>query len=203
VRQQIVGMRMENTRNRITPHFIYNALSHEMLAQMEGRKVDLNALTQLLRRGVEQSDMLETTLAEELTFVDYYVDIERQQMPMALFYQKEIGSDVDPQTVLLPAMTIQIFVENAIKHGLKRQGGILTVRAGRQGDATLVEVIDNGQGLGASYQEHTGMRVVRQTIQMLNERNQQQITFGIGNIPDGCRSWLLIPDNFNYNIEKI
>ena len=174
-----------------------------MLAQMEGRKVDLNALTQLLRRGVEQADMLETTLAEELTFVDYYVDIERQQMPMALFYQKEIGSDVDPQTVLLPAMTIQIFVENAIKHGLKRQGGILTVRAGRQGDATLVEVIDNGQGLGASYQEHTGMRVVRQTIQMLNERNQQQITFGIGNIPDGCRSWLLIPDNFNYNIEKI
>ena len=203
VRQQIVGMRMENTRNRITPHFIYNALSHEMLAQMEGRKVDLNALTQLLRRGVEQADMLETTLAEELTFVDYYVDIERQQMPMALFYQKEIGSDVDPQTVLLPAMTIQIFVENAIKHGLKRQGGILTVRAGRQGDATLVEVIDNGQGLGASYQEHTGMRVVRQTIQMLTERNQQQITFGIGNIPDGCRSWLLIPDNFNYNIEKI
>ena len=203
VRQQIMGMRMENTRNRITPHFIYNALTHEMLAQMEGRKVDLNALTQLLRRGVEQADMLETTLAEELTFVDYYVDIERQQMPMALFYQKEIGSDVDPQTVLLPAMTIQIFVENAIKHGLKRQGGILTVRVGRQGDATLVEVIDNGQGLGASYQEHTGMRVVRQTIQMLNERNQQQITFGIGNIPDGCRSWLLIPDNFNYNIEKI
>lgn len=203
VRQQIMGMRMENTRNRITPHFIYNALTHEMLAQMEGRTVNLEALTQLLRRGVEQSDMLETTLAEELTFVDYYVDIERQQMPMALFYQKEIGSDVDPQTVLLPAMTIQIFVENAIKHGLKRQGGILTVRVGRQGDATLVEVIDNGQGLGASYQEHTGMRVVRQTIQMLNERNQQQITFGIGNIPDGCRSWLLIPDNFNYNIEKI
>lgn len=203
VRQQIMGMRMENTRNRITPHFIYNALTHEMLAQMEGRKVNLEALTQLLRRGVEQADMLETTLAEELTFVDYYVDIERQQMPMALLYQKEIGSDVDPQTVLLPAMTIQIFVENAIKHGLKRQGGILTVRAGRQGDATLVEVIDNGQGLGASYQEHTGMRVVRQTIQMLNERNQQQITFGIGNIPDGCRSWLLIPNNFNYNIEKI
>ena len=84
-------MRMENTRNRITPHFIYNALTHEMLAQMEGRKVDLNALTQLLRRGVEQADMLETTLEEELTFVDYYVDIERQQMPITLFYQKEIG----------------------------------------------------------------------------------------------------------------
>ena len=203
VRQQIVGMRMENTRNRITPHFIYNALTHEMLAQMEGRKVDLSALTQLLRRGVEQADMLETTLEEELTFVDYYVDIERQQMPITLFYQKEIDSDVNPQAVRLPAMTIQIFVENAIKHGLKRQGGLLTIRASRQDNATLVEVLDNGQGLDSSYQEHTGMRVVRQTIQMLNEHNHQQITFGIGNLKQGCRSWLLLPDEYNYNIAKI
>ena len=203
VRQQIVGMRMENTRNRITPHFIYNALTHEMLAQMEGRKVDLSALTQLLRRGVEQADMLETTLEEELTFVDYYVDIERQQMPVTLFYQKELDSDVNPQAVLLPAMTIQIFVENAIKHGLKRQGGMLTIRASRQDNATLVEVLDNGQGLDSSYQEHTGMRVVRQTIQMLNEHNHQQITFGIGNLKQGCRSWLLLPDDYNYNIAKI
>ena len=203
VRQQIMGMRMENTRNRITPHFIYNALTHEMLAQMEGRKVDLNALTQLLRRGVEQADMLETTLEEELTFVDYYVDIERQQMPITLFYQKELDSDVNPQAVLLPAMTIQIFVENAIKHGLKRQGGMLTIRASRQDNATLVEVLDNGQGLDSSYQEHTGMRVVRQTIQMLNEHNHQQITFGIGNLKQGCRSWLLLPDDYNYNIAKI
>lgn len=203
VRQQIMGMRMENTRNRITPHFIYNALTHEMLAQMEGRKVDLNALTQLLRRGVEQADMLETTLEEELTFVDYYVDIERQQMPITLFYQKEIASDVNPKAVLLPAMTIQIFVENAIKHGLKRQGGMLTIRASRQDNATLVEVLDNGQGLDSSYQEHTGMKVVRQTIQMLNEHNHQQITFGIGNLKQGCRSWLLLPDDYNYNIAKI
>lgn len=203
VRQQIMGMRMENTRNRITPHFIYNALTHEMLAQMEGRKVNLEALTQLLRRGVEQADMLETTLEEELTFVDYYVDIERQQMPITLFYQKEIASDVNPQAVLLPAMTIQIFVENAIKHGLKRQGGMLTIRASRQDNATLVEVLDNGQGLDSSYQEHTGMKVVRQTIQMLNEHNHQQITFGIGNLKQGCRSWLLLPDDYNYNIAKI
>jgi tetratricopeptide (TPR) repeat protein len=203
VRQQIVGMRMENTRNRITPHFIYNALTHEMLAQMEGRKVNLESLTQLLRRGIEQADMLETTLAEELSFVDYYVDIERQQMPLALFYEKEIGKNVNLQAVKLPAMTIQIYVENAIKHGLKRQGGMLTVRISRKENATLVEVIDNGQGLDSTYQEHTGMRVVRQTILMLNERNQQQITFGIGNIPDGCRSWLLLPDDYNYNFTKI
>lgn len=201
-RQKMVSMRMENTRQRITPHFIYNALSHEMLAQLEGRQPDLNQLTQLLRRGIEQADMLETTLQEELNFVDYYVNIERQQMPLPLKYFKEIAEDVDTNSVRLPAMTIQIFVENAIKHGLRRQGGELTIHAMRQGPATWVEVVDNGQGLSPSYQEHTGMRVVRQTIQMLNERNQQQIDFGIENLKQGCRSWLLLPDDYNYKLTK-
>ena len=203
MRQQIIGMRMENTRNRITPHFIYNALSHEMLAQMEGRKVDLTALTQLLRRGVEQADVLQTTLAEELAFVDYYVGIEGQQMGPDFKYVKQIADDVDTQAVRLPAMTVQIFVENAIKHGLRRQGGTLTLRASRQGEATLIEVMDNGCGLQPSYQEHTGMRVVRQTIQMLNEHNRQPITFGIGNLQPGCRSWMLLPDNYRFEIERM
>ena len=150
-RQQIISLRMENVRNRITPHFIYNALNHEMLEQMEGRAVDLNALTQLLRRGVDQADMLETTLEEELRFVDYYVEIEGRQMADKLQYRKEIAPDVDTSKVNLPAMTIQIFVENAIKHGLKRQGGMLTIRASRQDNATLVEVLDNGQGLDTTY----------------------------------------------------
>jgi len=201
-RQQIVGMRMENTRNRITPHFIYNALSHEMLAQMEGKKPNLSLLTQLLRRGIEQADVLETTLAEELNFVDYYVGIERQQMPQPMVYSKVIADDVDTKSVKLPAMTIQIFVENAVKHGLRRQGGELTIRINRNGKNTLVEVIDNGQGLSPSYQEHTGMRVVRQTIQMLNECNRQQIDFGIENLEQGCRSWLLLPDDYHYNLTK-
>lgn len=202
--QQIIALRMENTRNRITPHFIYNALSHEMLEQMEGRAVDLNALTQLLRRGVDQADMLETSLSEELHFVDYYVEIESRQMGDHLDYKKIIHKDVNSDKVCLPAMTIQIFVENAIKHGLQRQGGELTIRASRQDECTLIEVIDNGQGLKQPIpMAHTGMRVVRQTIQMLNEHNRQQITFGIGNWqPSGCRAWLLIPDEYDYHIFK-
>lgn len=203
VRQQIVSMRMENTRNRITPHFIYNALSHEMLGQTEGRQVDFTALTTLLRKGLDQADMLQTTLADELAFVDYYVEIEGRQMGETFRYEKDIADDVDPHKVNLPTMTLQIFTENAIKHGLRRQGGTLTIRVSRQQQATLVEVMDNGKGVGAQYQEHTGLRVVRQTIQMLNEHNRNAITFGIGNQPDGgCRSWLMLPDDYNYQIDN-
>lgn len=199
-RQQIVGLRMENTRQRITPHFIYNALNHEMLEQIKGRPVDFSPLIQLLRSGTEQADNLRTTLAEELRFVDYYVKIEGRQMAGQFQYTKNITPDVNCERVSLPAMSVQIFVENAIKHGLRRQGGILTINVLRQGTKTLIEVIDNGEGFAPSYQEHTGMRVVRQTIQILNEHNREQISFGAGNLQQGARSWLLLPDDYNYEL---
>ena len=203
-RQQMMRLRMENTRQRITPHFIYNALNHEMLGQMDGRQVDFTALIQLLRHGVAQADELQTTLAEELQFVDYYVEVEGRQMAGRFEYQKDIAADVDAARVLLPAMTLQIFVENAIKHGLRRQGGRLTIRAVRQHAATLVEVADSGCGLQQGRaQEHTGLRVVRQVVQLLNEHNRQQIAFGIGNREEGgCRAWLLLPDDYDYQLEK-
>ena len=213
-RQQIVLMRMENIRNRITPHFIYNALNHEVLAQMEGRNIDLSSLTQLIRRGVEQADILQTTLDEELSFVDYYIDIEGRQMGADFVYTKEIADDVDTKKVHLPSMSIQIFAENALKHGLRpikpaegHQRKLL-IRASRNNQSTLVEVIDNGQGLQIQNEGGTqlGGRVLRQTIQLLNDNNVNQITFGINNIQEGgekgCRSWILLPDNYNYQITQ-
>ena len=208
-------MRMENIRNRITPHFIYNALNHELLAQLEGRKVDLNSLTQLLRRGVEQARIFQTTLAEELKFVDYYIDIEGKQMGDDFRYHKEINEDVNINEVMLPSMIIQIFVENAIKHGLKpiKPGEgherLLIIRVSKQQQATLVEVRDNGNGIQSRQNtngSNTGTLVVRQTIQMLNDHNINKIKFGIGNWQDeeesGFRSWILLPDEYNYNLEK-
>ena len=211
VRQQIVSLRMMNTRNRITPHFIFNALNHEMLSRLNGSPSDLNALTQLLRMGIEQADILQTTLEEEINFIDYYVSIEKQQLGDGFKYTKTIDADVDIATVRLPSMTIQIFVENAIKHGLrpmKPQPGEareLHIRASRHGDsATLIEVTDNGCGMagGKTPAPHTGIRIIKQTIQMLNEKNRQQITFGIespeGGRGKGCRSWIMLPDDYDY-----
>ena len=212
--QQIVLMRMENIRNRITPHFIYNALNHEVLAQMEGRKVDLNSLTQLLRRGVEQAGVFQTSLAEELRFVNYYVDIEGRQMGPDFNYSQEIANDVNTQNVYLPSMTIQIFTENAIKHGLRPikptegKQRWLQIKTTRQNQATLVEVIDNGVGLQETNNHGTliGGKVVKQTIQLLNDNNVNKISFGTNNWEkdgeSGCRSWILLPDDYNYKLTK-
>lgn len=213
VRQQIVRLRMENIRNRISPHFIFNALNHEMLAQMNGKKVNLSSLTQLLRRGLAQTEMLETTLSEELAFIKYYVSIESQQMESDFRFKIEKEKNVNTDRVFIPAMVVQIYVENAIKHGLRPKKIVegkyrdLLIKIHRKGtDSTEIEVLDNGMGLGptSTEQMHTGMKVVQQTIQMLNDHNNSKIAFGIMNRRDlpagetGCRSWITVPDSFDF-----
>lgn len=213
LRQQLIETRLRNARNQLSPHFIYNALNHEMLAQMDGKTVNFESLTQLLRRGLAMADTLETSLQEELAFVDYYVTIEGQQLGNDFVYEKRIEEGIDISQIKLPAMTIQIFAENAIKHGLRpmpfqegksRKLTISVSRKPNHPDATIVEVFDNGNGLehGRMRKEQTGMRVVRQTIQLLNEQNAVPILFGIGNYhekeEDGCRSWILLPDHYHF-----
>lgn len=54
-----------------------------------------------------------------------------------------------------------------------------------------------------SKSENTGMRTIRQTIQILNDYNHEKITFGIDNNPkpdSGCTSWIYLPDNYKYEI---
>jgi nitrate/nitrite-specific signal transduction histidine kinase len=94
------------------------------------------------------------------------------------------------------------------------------VNVSTKDDATLVEVIDNGIGLneGSIRKEHTGLRIIRQTIRLLNEQNLRSrnknkhtatlMDFGLANYTQadgqtGCRSWLLLPHQFEYSLKKI
>ncbi len=213
MQKDMTVLQMETVRNRITPHFIGNVLSAQMLAQMEGRPVDLNPLVELLNRGVELTGSEQITLAEELDFIRFYCDVQGPSV-LGDDFRLNINLDgIDPHKVMLPAMCIQMGVENAIKHGLRRkpqrQGQLrqIWVNARKHNEGALVEVIDNGMGLMANRAKSfgTGITVLRRTIAMLNEQNEQQMDFGFEdcqhpNGDTGCRAWLYLPDDFNYSL---
>lgn len=213
MRNHITALRMETVRNRITPHFICNALTAEMMAQMDGKPVNLDQLAQLLHRGIEFTGTEATTLASELEFIQFYCHIESRSLGDDFRLHIELADDIDPHQVQLPSMMIQILVENSIKHGLKPkkpQPGCersVWVRISNKENGTLVEVIDNGIGLcdSSHIKEHTGLRVVRQLITMLNEQNKTKMAFALDNYPHpngekGCRAWLFLPHNFNFSL---
>jgi tetratricopeptide (TPR) repeat protein len=208
---RIASLRMETVRNRITPHFIANALTIEMLAQVEGKKPNLDSLVQLLHRGIEMTGMEQITLSEELEFIEFYCHVESQIIGPDFVLRKELADDVDPDKVMLPAMFMQIVVENALKHGLlpkPRQEGherMILIRVTHKETGTQVDIIDNGIGMlrGKKTKKQIGLSVVEETIALLNEQNHEKMWFSIGdyvhaNGDTGCCSTFYLPNQYKY-----
>lgn len=211
----IVGLRMKDIRNRITPHFIYNALNHEMLAQQEGKPSQLNTLTNLLRQEQLLTGEFCTTLQKELDFIHLYVRIEGDSIDGGIKFSVNIANGLKAEEIFLPSMMIQIFVENAIKHGIKKhtweegEDKKICIEVKQQDEQTIIEVKNNGELLNPQQDgggSQVGLKVVKQTIQLLNEHNKHKMSFALMNYNEhdeqGCCAQLIIPLHYTYNISK-
>ncbi len=145
-------------RTQMNPHFIFNALN-----SIQGFFVDrdfnrgneyLGAFAMLMRQVLDQSTKSEVSLEEELDSLHLYLQLEQARMGPQLSYQFEFEPDLPSAEIMIPPMLLQPFVENAIWHGIapKEGPGQVWVRIHQSptGDALLVEIEDDGVGLGAS-----------------------------------------------------
>lgn len=211
----ITSLRLENVRNRISPHFVFNVLNREMnLHKGEEESKNLIGLTKLIRRNLELTDCLAVSLADELEFVDTYVNLEKDSLGADFHYQLEVDEQIDLQAVKVPSMLLQIPVENAIKHGLRLKEGkrLLQIKVRRTEDNQAeITVCDNGGGYRQGSVNHgtgTGMKVITQTIQLLNMYNSRPIVVRINNVEMGedkemgCEVRFVVPLNYSYQLKK-
>lgn len=210
----MTSLRLENVRNRISPHFIFNVLNREMnLHKDEEESKNLIGLTKLLRRNLELTECLSVSLADELDFVNTYVALEEKSLGENFQYQLDLDEEIDLKSVQIPSMLLQIPVENAIKHGLRLKDGyrLLYIRIRRLTDQVEMVVCDNGGGYRATSVNHgtgTGMKVITQTIQLLNMYNSHPIVMKISNVPVGdkneigCEVRFIVPLNYSYQLKK-
>lgn len=212
----ISSLRLENVRNRISPHFVFNVLNREMnLHKGEAESKNLIGLTKLIRRNLELTDCLAVSLADELEFVDTYVDLEKESLGDDFHFQQELDERIDLQAVKVPSMLLQIPVENAIKHGLRLKEGkrLLIIKVSRLDDGQVdIVVCDNGGGyrpVSVNRGTGTGMKVITQTIQLLNAYNPRPILVKINNVvvgdenEMGCEVRFVVPLNYSFQFKKI
>ena len=203
-------LRLENIRNRLSPHFIFNVLNQEMAGRKEEEKHELASLVRLMRRNLELAEQLCVTLSEELDFVRTYIDLERRSLGDAFYPEISLAPDVHPEQVMLPSMLIQIPVENAVKHALRGKEGErrLWITVTRTASAISIKVTDNGGGYRPNSRNRgtgTGMKVIMQTIQILNMKNKETIDVSVHNVlldsgETGCEVAFLLPDKYDYTI---
>lgn len=203
-------LRLENIRNRLSPHFIFNVLNREMVERNVEEKQELSSLVKLMRRNLELAEQLCVTLAEELDFVKTYINLERRSLGPDFHSELKIEKDVQPEQIRIPSMMIQIPVENAVKHALREKEGErnLWVSVCRRGNGICIKITDNGGGYRPDSRNRgtgTGMKVIMQTIRILNNKNKEAIDVLVHNVSlqsgeMGCEVTFWLPDNYDYRI---
>jgi two-component system LytT family sensor kinase len=149
----LLQARMEALQNQINPHFLFNTLnSVSSLVRFDpdtARELIIK-LARILRRLLNTSDSF-VPLREEVEFIDNYLDIEVVRFGRD---KLRVVKDLEPESLemLVPAMLLQPLVENSIKHGLasKIEGGSIYLRSRRGAKAIIIEVEDDGVGMGAA-----------------------------------------------------
>lgn len=209
-RRTVSTLRLENIRNRLSPHFIFNVLNREMADRNVEEKQELSSLVKLMRRNLELAEQLCVTLAEELDFVKTYIDLERRSLGPDFHSELKIEKDVQPEQIKIPSMMIQIPVENAVKHALREKEGErnLWVSVCRRENGICIKITDNGGGYRPDSRNRgtgTGMKVIMQTIQILNNKNKDAIDVSVHNVSlqsgeTGCEVTFRLPDNYDYRI---
>ena len=152
--QRLSEARLKMLQAQIEPHFLFNTLSN-ILNLIEDdpaiARTMLADLTRLLRRSLQRGRLDSLALAEEMSDIRAYVEIQAQRMGPRL----RCSIQVDPglESVQIAPYLVQPLVENAIRHGLEPQvgGGELRIDARRTGETLTIEVADTGGGLRADH----------------------------------------------------
>ena len=182
--------RLNALRMQLDPHFLFNALntisSHvERDPKLTRRMIE--HLGDLLRMSLESKDRQEVPLAEELAFLEHYLEIQKIRFGDQLRVVMDVAPEVKYAAV--PSMFIQPLVENAIRHGISRRasGGTIVVRAKPLGERLEIRVIDDGVGLPMGWKieeaEGLGLSITRQRIAGLHPNGTSR--FGVKNRSEG------------------
>jgi two-component system LytT family sensor kinase len=176
----LLHARMEALQNQINPHFLFNTLnSISSLVRLDpdtAREMIFKLAT-ILRRLLNTSEAF-APLREEFEFVDNYLDIEVVRFGRdKLRVVKEL--DAATLDVMVPSMLLQPLVENSIKHGLspKIEGGSIHLRSRMTDSRLIIEVEDDGVGMGKAQLEESSSWV-GMGIGMANISERLQVLYG-------------------------
>ena len=183
---QLTESRMSTMMSQIRPHFIYNTLgSIEQLCSIDPPKAGelVHNFAKYLRGNFGELDNPKPILmSQEMEHVHHYVSIENVRFPDMTF-SFEMNSD----DFLIPALTIQPIVENAIKHGLMKlpKGGKISVVSYETDSHYCVSVEDDGVGFDTGElledRKHVGIRNIRGRLNaMVNGTLEIHSTEGAG-----------------------
>ncbi len=188
--KQLMDMNIALMQSQIQPHFLYNSLSSIRRLVKEDPRVAERAIenfTLYLRRNLDTMNRVEPISFEtELNHVKEYLYLEKLRFEDRL----NVEYDIQYTGFVLPVLTLQPIVENAVKHGImrKEEGGRVKITTKREEGFVHIIIEDDGVGFSpneALHDErvHVGFANVKQRIEMQCKGTVEVVsTVGVGSV---------------------
>jgi len=199
-RQRIAQTEMAALRSQMNPHFIFNCLNsiQYFTAQNDAEKASdyLTKFSRLIRLVLENSKSERVTLANELETLRLYIEMEAMRFQQKVHYVIEVAETIDTDSIQMPPLLLQPFVENAIWHGLmhKEEGGTVHIAVQQPAEHLLhVEITDDGVGRqkateykskSATRNKSFGMKMTAERIELINQLYHTQTQVAIIDLVD-------------------
>lgn len=211
--EQMANLRMNIVRNRMSPHYMFNVVG-ALLPKMQRHpelKEEVDLFIDLLRGTLVSSDSMATSLGHELKMVERYVELHHRSHDNRPLVTWEIDPRLQPDTLQVLSMSLQIPVENALKHAFcpPSADDVVHIAALHKGEYIEISVTDNGIGYEPGRIRRTGrdtgsgLRILSRTVHILNQYNRYQASFHITNLPaplHGTRMMLRLPVSYSFTL---
>ncbi|MDA9774167.1 histidine kinase [Saprospiraceae bacterium] len=170
-------------RTQMNPHFLFNSLNsirYQILSEDKQKAADyLTKFSRLVRIILQNSEKDFVTISSELNLMSLYIDMEQIRFIDSFEYELTIDPKLEKDSVLIPPMIIQPFIENSIIHGINplEGKGIIKLRMFIKDELLHIELEDNGIGRAASKKmkadrstkQSMGMKITKSRIDLLME----------------------------------
>ena len=200
IQQQLATLEQTALQAQMNPHFIFNCLNsiQQFIMLDDKRKANkyLTEFATLIRNTFDNSDKKNITVSEEANYLDKYLDLEQLRYGDNFKYKIIIDNSVEKDFTQLPAMLLQPYVENSLRHGIRnrKEGcGEVLINFIQTENTLICSVKDNGVGREAAKRlkskEHIeyqskGMQLTERRIQLLNTGLKNKITFEVLDLKD-------------------
>ena len=175
--RQQAQLQLKTIRAQLNPHFIFNALSSIQNLINKNQILDANMYLSkfagLTRKVLTTSEQEMISLAEELKIAEDYLQLE--QLRFGFSYELNIVDTLDIENIDIPAILLQPFIENAVKHGISRskENGFISISILSDNSNLKFIIKDNGKGFsqveGMEKPGAFGLKLCRQRLDLLNQ----------------------------------
>ncbi|MEK5236595.1 sensor histidine kinase [Paenibacillus sp. FSL L8-0470] len=174
---------------QMNPHFLFNTLItigyKAKLSKDETVYKMVTSLTELLQASINSNSLAKIPIRQELDFIRFYLYLQKERFEDKLEYSVQIEDDAILD-LLLPKLSVEPLVENAVVHGVEKKlgKGIIHIRIYRRNDSVYFEITDNGSGFEhvprnwSNFESLTMRKQGHNNIGLINTHKRVMLIYG-------------------------